>query len=205
MSWESPRSALSSGWPTMDDFEEGKLYLNGAFQKAIGQLEESLLTSRYVLLEDAEGRGKSITAKAILWHCIKGETVFPLPPGRTGSTWDEVWFCDLSRELGDLFHLLARFKRLCSKRRALFVVDNVHGHYLALDQLLAIMEENFKKDPASVLLVRRSFTPSGSSFYLDSPLEEWRWKDRNLPVINLNLTVQDVRLNRPGIAGDFNS
>lgn len=179
----------------MNDFEEDKLYLNGVFRKAIGQLEKSLLTYRYVLLEGAEGRGKSITAKAILWHWIKGETVFPLPPGLTGSTWDEVWFCDLSKELGDnLSHLLKRFKRLCSNRRALFVVDNIHVNYLALDQLLAIMDANFKKDSASILLVRRSFTPSGSSLYLDSPLEEWNWKERNLPVIPLNLTVQDVRL-----------
>jgi len=194
MSWKSPKSALSSGWPTMDDFEEGKLYLNGAFQKAIGQLEESLLASRYVLLEDAEGRGKSITAKAILWHWIKGETVFPLPPGLTGSTWNKVWFCDLSKELGNLSPLLARFDRLCSDQKILFVVDNVHVDYMALQQLITIMDANFKKHSSSVLLVRRSFTPSGSSLYLDSPLEEWGWQKRNLPVINLNLTVQNVRL-----------
>ncbi|MCK4580353.1 MAG: hypothetical protein KAU10_03300, partial [Dehalococcoidia bacterium] len=195
MSWQSPRQALSSGWTTIADFKEGKLYLNGAFQKVIGQLEESLLTYRYVLLEGAEGRGKSITAKAILWHWIKGETVSPLPPGRTESTWDEVWFCDLSREPeANLPQLVKRFGRLCSERKALFVVDNVHGHYLALDQLLTIMEANFEKDSASVLLVRRAVTPSGSNLYLNSPLEEWRWEERNLPVISLNLTVEDVRL-----------
>jgi len=179
----------------MADFEKGKLYLNGVFEKTIGQLEESLLTYRYVLLEGAEGRGKSITAKAILWRWIKGETGSPLSPGRTESTWDEVWFCDLSREPeANLSQLVKRFGRLCSERKALFVVDNVHGHYLALDQLLTIMEVNFEKDSASVLLVRRAVTRSGSNLYLNSPLEEWRWKDRNLPVISLNLTVEDVRL-----------
>jgi len=195
MSWQTPRQALSSGQPTMADFEEGKLYLNGAFQEAIGQLEESLRTYRYVLLEGAEGRGKSITAKAILWHWIKGETVTPLPRGRTGSTWGQVWFCDLSREPeGNLSHLVKRFGRLCSKRKVLFVVDNVHGDYLALDQLLTIMDANLGKNSASVLLVRRAVTPSGSNLYLNSPVEEWRWKERNLPVISLNLTVENVRL-----------
>lgn len=179
MPWLSADQALSKGWPTKKALKEGQVFIDEDVLQEIKQLLEE---KRLLLVIGAEGRGKTVLAKTIVYRKVSSRK----------PNW-RVWYCDLADQSEGVTHLLRRITRVKRKRQParLFVIENANFNYDAVTALLQAIG-GVEEIKARFLFTSRALRPEMLGLYAPDPFNEWKREHKDLAIYRLSPTSHTI-------------
>jgi hypothetical protein len=157
-SFDAVMKDSSKGWPTFDDFKQGRVFIDDNLVKRV---EDLLKEHRRCLIRGAEGRGKTVLARVVANNRPLEEK-------------EGISFYDLRESKNErIDQIYKQFERAVGKsqEKTLVIVENTHT---SLDEITPkLVKFANKHREASFIFTSRKILPEDEQFLIENPFEEW--------------------------------
>ncbi len=167
ISFETLTKDPNEGGPTLDDLEQGRVFID---KEPIKNVENLLQKHSRCLIRGAEGRGKTVLARVIAYNKYKDKWVT-----RYSIKYEEEWiirFIDV-REIREenINNIYAQLEHAVNDERTLIIVENAHSSSDKITPVLIQFAEEHKDKVFFIFTSRKIFTEEHQ--LSTDPFEEW--------------------------------
>ncbi|MBE9593272.1 MAG: hypothetical protein IMF19_07305, partial [Proteobacteria bacterium] len=161
-SFETVMKDPSKGWPTFDDFEHGRVFIDDNLVKRV---EDLLKKHRRCLIRGAEGRGKTVLARVVANNRPVDEK-------------ERISFYDLRESRNEhIGQILNQFEAAVGEpnEKTLVIVENTHTSFDEITPKLVEFANEHRE--ASFIFTSRKILPEDEQLLIENPFEEWEEKN----------------------------
>ena len=161
------------GWPTIDDFQNTRVFLDNDL---ITKIENLIENNKICLIKGAEGRGKTVLTRTIGLN-------------KYNENW-RVYFIDAKEIRWDTINNECNaIEGLGKDKKTLFIIENAHSPSCELT--LKLMESaTIAHQRASFIFTSRKIILDEEDFLMENPFEEWEEKGW---YVDLNPGLETIR------------